>query len=305
VTWIVRDLNHAQTGWEALGLSDVREYPKVKFTGKFRGKPVTITAAELTGRFGNLTVDMIQPTKGENNAFTDFLSKHGDGIFSIVYQASTEKELNQEIQRMRSLGVDVLQQVTVKQHGTPTTFTYLDTQPQGKFSIGLVYQPNGHPQEQPDGSTSPEGKQVVTHLGIVVRQIQPVSAYWQKLGFPAIPVEHATPRKDMQYRDKPLWFYFDVGFQRLNPSFALEWIAAPPSPPNIYNDYLKLHGEGIQHIGMTVEDLPKTVGAYERLGYHVWQAGAWGNVGEKNSGQYKYMDTDSVGGISVELIHAY
>ena len=42
---------------------------------------------------------------------------------------------------------------------------------------------------------------------------------------------------------------------------------------------------------MQVDDLAKSVATYERLGYRVRQAGA----------QYAYMDTDSVGGISVEL----
>ncbi len=30
-----------------------------------------------------------------------------------------------------------------------------------------------------------------------------------------------------------------------------------------------------------------------------------GDVGKPGSGQYAYMDTDSVGGISVELVHSY
>ena len=52
---------------------------------------------------------------------------------------------------------------------------------------------------------------------------------------------------------------------------------------------------------MPVDDLEKAVAAYQRLGYHVRQSGAWGDVGKKDSGQYAYMDTDSKGGISVEL----
>ena len=56
---------------------------------------------------------------------------------------------------------------------------------------------------------------------------------------------------------------------------------------------------------MPVDDLNKAVAEYEKLGYHVWQSGAWGDVGKKDSGQYDYMDTDSIGGVSVELIHAY
>ena len=54
-----------------------------------------------------------------------------------------------------------------------------------------------------------------------------------------------------------------------------------------------------------VEDLAKSVAAYGKLGYHVHQSGAWGDVGKPGSGQYAYMDTDSAGGISVELIRSY
>src|SRR6266436_2841948 len=65
--------------------------------------------------------------------------------------------------------------------------------------------------------------------------------------------------------------------------------SAPPSPANIYADFLnKHHCEGIQHIGIPVEDLAKSVAAYEKLGYHVHQSGAWGDVGKPGSGQYAY-----------------
>jgi len=117
-------------------------------------------------------------------------------------------------------------------------------------------------------------------------------------------MEHATPREDSRYRGKPLWLAFDVGYQRYK-QFNYEWICPPKSPQNIYIDFLKLHGEGIQHLGVSVDDLEKAVTKYESFGYHVWQSGAWGEIGKKNSGQYDYMDTDSIGGVSVELIHAY
>ncbi|MGC1869568.1 MAG: VOC family protein [Acidobacteriaceae bacterium] len=297
VMWIVQNVDHVSAAWKALGLSDIKESPHIQFTGEYRGKPVAIRARQVTGHLGNLTIDFIQPDKGQKNAFTSFLSSHGGGVFSYVFQVSSKEEMDEEIQRMRGLGVDVLQQLTVKENGTPVTFTYFNTDPQGKYVLGLVYWPRGVP-----AST---GKALVSHFGAVVRDLPAVSAYWQRLGFQPIPIEKATPRKDMQYRGKPLWFYFDVGFERINPQFAVEWISAPATPPNIYADYLKLHGEGIQHIGMPVDDLSKTVAAYETRGYSIWQAGAWGDVGKKDSGQYKYMDTDSIGGLSVELLHAY
>lgn len=297
VTWIVGNVDRVSAAWKALGLSDIEESPHIQFSGEYRGKPVTIRGRQVSGHLGSLTIDFIQPDKGQINALTGFLSRHGDGIFSFVFQVASQEEMDREIQRMASLGVDVLQQLTVKENGKPVTFTYFDTEPQGKFALGLVYSPAGAP--------ASSGKAMVSHFGAVVHEIPDVSAYWQRLGFEPIPIGHATPRKDMRYRGKPLWFFFDVGFQRYNPQFAVEWISAPATPPNIYTDDLKLHGEGIQHIGMPVDDLSKTVAAYGKLGYSVWQAGAWGDVGKKDSGQYDYMDTDSIGGISVELIHAY
>jgi hypothetical protein len=88
-------------------------------------------------------------------------------------------------------------------------------------------------------------------------------------------------------------------------AISYEWIQPPSTPANIYEDFLKRHGEGIQHIGMPVDDLSKATAAYEKLGFAVWQAGAWGDIGKPSSGQYHYMDTDKIGGVSAELIRAY
>jgi hypothetical protein len=108
-------------------------------------------------------------------------------------------------------------------------------------------------------------------------------------------MERVTPRADSRYRDEPLSLAFEVGYQR-HTQFPYEWISPPPSPANVYADFLnRHHREGIQHIGMPVADLARSVAAYEQLGYHVRQADA----------QHTYMDTDSVGGISVELVQSH
>ena len=138
----------------------------------------------------------------------------------------------------------------------------------------------------------------------MIQESESVSAFWQKLGFPAFRMEHAPPREDSQYRGKPLSLAFDVGYQHYD-QLTYEWIIKPTTPTNINADFLKTHKRGIQHFGMPVDDLEKAVAAYEALGYHVRQSGAWGDVGKKDSGQYAYMDTDSRGGVSVELVHAY
>jgi hypothetical protein len=296
ITWLVADLDHAKRGWIGLGMSDIQEFPEAQFASEFHGKPVTIQARQITGHLGNLTVDMIQPAKGQQNAFAEFLAQHGDGIFSIVHEVASAEAMAGEIKRMESLGVAVLQKVTVKEKNTSVTLVYFDTAPQGKFVLGLVYWPGGAPVT--------EGRAMVSHLAPVIRESESVSAFWRKIGFPALRMEHATPREDSRYHGQPLWFAFEVGYQHYD-QFSYEWIVPPSAPPNVYIDFLNEHGERIQHIGIPVDDLPKAAAAYEKLGYRVLQSGAWGDVGKKDSGQYDYMDTDSIGGVSVELIHAY
>ena len=293
VTWVVENLDKVRPAWEALGLSGVRVYTNIRLTGEFRGKPVTIIAWQLTGQLGNLTIDFIQPAEGQENAYTNFLEQHGDGILAFVHEVQNRQEMEREIARMKAIGVGVLQQLT---HGD-ATFTYFDTEPEGKFVLGLVH--------RPAAASQPPRPLTVTHFSPVVWNPAAVSAYWQRLGFPAIAMQHLAPRPDSRYKGQPLSLAFDIGQQRYS-QFSYEWISPPPNPPNAYADFLnKRRREGIQHIGILVDDLPAALAAQERVGYHVLQSGSWGDIGKPSSGQYAYLDTDTVGGIVLELMRKY
>jgi catechol 2,3-dioxygenase-like lactoylglutathione lyase family enzyme len=296
VTWLSQNIDAILPMWIALGMTDVHNYGDIKGVGTDHGKAAIIHSRQITGQLGNLTVNFLQPAQDQLNSYDDFLKKHKDGIFSVVHEVPTRKAMDEEIQRMTSLGVSVLQQVTFEIDHTPVTYTYFDTEPHGKYVLGLVYWPGGAPK--------PLEQKTVSHIAPVVRDAAAVKDFWRKLGFPGFEVEQAMPRGDSRYRGQPLSLAFVVGFQRIG-SISYEWIQPPSTPPNIYEDFLQLHGEGIQHIGVPVDDLSKATAAYEKLGFPVWQAGAWGDIGKPNSGQYHYMDTDKIGGVSVELIHAY
>jgi methylmalonyl-CoA/ethylmalonyl-CoA epimerase len=296
VTWLSQNIDAILPTWIALGMTDIHKYANIKAVGTDHGKPATIYTWQVTGRLGNLTVNFLQPAEGQLNTYNLFLEKHKDGIFSVVHEVPTRKAIDKEIERMANLGVSVLQQLTFEIDHTPVTYTYFDTEPQGKYVLGLVYWPSGAPR--------PLEQKTVSHIAPVVRDAAAVADFWQKLGFPGFELEHAMPRDDSRYRGQPLSLPFEVGFQRIG-FVSYEWIQPPSTPANIYEDFLKRHGEGIQHIGMPVDDLSKATAAYEKLGFAVWQAGAWGDIGKPDSGQYHYMDTDKIGGVSVELIHAY
>jgi len=272
VTWLVQNIDKAKPGWIALGLTDIQEFPDVKITGQYLGKPITIWTWQLTGHLGNLTIDMIQPAEGQRNAYNDFLDKHHDGIFSIVHEVSSKKELANEIKRMQSLGVGVLQQLTVPRKGAPPiTLTYFDTELEGKFALGLVYRPGTTPPPHPQPTPT------VSQLAIVVRDPGPISAFWQKLGFPASRTDPATPTIASQHYDQ----------------FTYQWIVPPADPKNIYAAFLKAHGEGIQHLGISVDDIDQATAAYAKLGFPMSQPSA----------HQEDIDTSKIGGISLELIH--
>jgi methylmalonyl-CoA/ethylmalonyl-CoA epimerase len=292
VIWLVKTLDVPLQGWAKLGLSEIREHGDLTFEGQYRGNQVSIRARCATGTLGNLTVDMLQPAEGDN-AFTEFLAHHGDGIFSIVHEVATIEDMKKEIERMGSLGVGVLQKTTIKGDPGLITLTFFDTEGEGKYVLGLIYWPGGAPPAGPPGK--------ISHIAFVVRDAEGRSAYWQKLGFPAMPKSHASPREDSRYHGKPLWLDFDVCWQR-HTQFTYEWIIPPVSPPNLYVDFLKTHGEGIQHLGVPVEDLERSIAEYQKLGYSVAQSGAWGETGKKGSGRYAYMDTDAIGGVAAEVI---
>jgi methylmalonyl-CoA/ethylmalonyl-CoA epimerase len=296
VTWLTSNIDAILPTWTALGMTDIRKYANIKAVGTDHGKRATIDTRQVTGHLGNLTVIFVQTPEGQLNSYTDFLKRHKDGIFAVVHEVPTQEAMDKEIQRMAGLGISVLQQLTFEIEHTPVTYTYFDTEPQGKYVLGLVYWPGGAPK--------PLQEKTVSHLAPVVRNAAAARDFWQKLGFPGFELVHATPRDDSRYRGQPLSLAFEVGFQRMG-SISYEWIQPPSTPANIYDDFLMRHGEGIQHIGMPVDDLSKATAEYEKLGFAVWQAGAWGDVGKPNSGQYHYMDTDKIGGVSVELIHAY
>ena len=177
---------------------------------------------------------------------------------------------------MKGKGVEVLQQVTVQRGQAPVTYTYFDTEPEGKFALGLVYAPGG--------MQAAAGPAMVSHFSPVVWDAAAVSAYWEKLGFPAFPMQHATPRADSRYRGQPLSLAFEVGYQR-HTQFRYEWISPPPSPPNIYADFLnKHHREGIQHIGMPVDGPGEVDRGLRKTGLPRAPVGGVGGCGEARVG---------------------
>ena len=75
----------------------------------------------------------------------------------------------------------------------------------------------------------------------------------------------------------------------------------PTAGRSIYKEFLERHGEGFQHIALNVSDMDKAVDLFRERGVEVSQDGAWGQ-GERVDGRFAYLDTDSAGGLTIELL---
>ena len=109
---------------------------------EFRGTDTESEYKWAVADFGNVTVDFIQPTEG-NDAYGEFLKKHGSGIMALLHRVPTLEAYMAEIQRMRSLGVAVLQHETIRDSDSNKEVQYVlfDTEAAGRYVVGLMFSP--------------------------------------------------------------------------------------------------------------------------------------------------------------------
>ena len=294
LTWIVDDVDATVRGWKKLGFENIREPGEIELAVTFRGKKETVKCRAASGWLGDLAVDWYQ-LRGGNNAFSEFKARHGAGVFSIVHRIPDRRALDAELQRMRQLGVSVLQTVDPGTSAGPTTYTYLDTETGGKYVLGLVL--SSAPLTAPPAAAKPCGP--VVQYAFTVRRLDPVFEYWKRLGFTQTSVTHPT-LWDLRYHDRPGNFDAELGWQR-HGKVVYEWIL-PLKGPTVYQDQLDRHGEGVHHIAFEVPDLDKEVARWNSLGFPFVQGGAWGEKGKPGYGRFAYQSTQTLGGTDVELL---
>jgi methylmalonyl-CoA/ethylmalonyl-CoA epimerase len=296
VTWVVRDLDRTVAGWQKLGFADIRVVGDVTFAGlQYRGKPATCIARVAEGHLGDVAVHWIQPLQGIN-AYSEFLAHHDTGMFSLVHRAPSREAFDAEIERMSGLGVEVLQTESTRASSGTTIRAYLETEPRGKYALGLVYSPD------PDPPAAAVPARKVVQFAFTVRELDSVLDFWSRLGFTDRSVTH-PPLWDLRYHDQPGQFDADLGWQR-HGRVVYEWVH-PLKGPTVYSDHMDKHGEGFHHIAFEVPDLDREVARWNALGFPFIQGGAWGDKGRSGWGRYAYQDTDAIAGAEVELLWNY
>jgi hypothetical protein len=293
VHWVVKDLDKVKAHWAKLGMPTLGDAGRATATA-FRGRGETARLRAAVARFGSVDVVWLQPESGRS-AFSEHLSRHGEGVFSINYAPGDAAAREAEVSRLGGIGVGVLQKLEIEVAGTRQSAVYLDTAAEGKYVVGLV--DGALPAVTAAPSVPFPAK--LSQYALVVKSLDAIGEYWAKLGFPAMEVTHPG-LTDLRHRGQPGSFDQKLGWHR-HGTITWEWIE-PLRGPTVYQEFLDRHGEGFHHFAFDVPDMDAAIAAWEKLGAKSIQSGGWGETGKPGSGRFAYAETDSPGGVTIELL---
>jgi len=297
VLWIVDDLDPVIAGWRALGFQSIEVMGEAAMTETYMGRSSDNRVRLAAARLGSATINWIQPLSADN-AYAHYRSKHGNGVFSLVHRVPSLKDLDTEIARLKAAGVEVLARGSVGEGGE-VSYVFFDTEAQGKYVLGLIYFPESM---QIDPPPQAPGTLKLSQYAFVVKDLDATSAFWQKLGFPAMTFTQGGLR-DLKHRGQPGLFDQRLGWQRQG-DIVYEWIK-PVKGPTVYDEHLQKAGEGFHHLAFDVSDIEQTGQEWSAKGFPIVQSGAWGDEGKPGSGKFAYSDTSSIGGITIEFLWNY
>jgi catechol 2,3-dioxygenase-like lactoylglutathione lyase family enzyme len=141
----------------------------------------------------------------------------------------------------------------------------------------------------------------VNELAFVVRDLDAaVRSYWEQFGVgPWHIYTYGTPLvKEMTYRGRQQDFRMRLALAWRG-SLQLELVQSLEGP-NVYEEFLARHGEGMHHVGIFVDDLEAEARKLEAAGYSLIQSGrGYGKLGD---GAFAYFETERSLATILELI---
>lgn len=143
----------------------------------------------------------------------------------------------------------------------------------------------------------------VVQVGWVVKDLDPVVDYWEKLGVKNIRRPGVMEFPDVTYRGKKNPISMKLAFADID-GVQIEWIQ-PVEGKSHYDEFLEKHGDGVHHLAFAVsspEQMEEQLRYFKSKGVDVIQRGSW--KGTKGKGLFAYLDTaERGGGITFELVY--
>lgn len=294
ILWVVHDLKKVQKGWIEIGFSEIEELKKVKLISHgLKENKGTIKAS--IAHLGGANALWIQPLSGET-IFSKYLNKNGEGAVALIHKVKDNEQLHELTQMLARANIGKIATYTLQTKTGDLKYTIMDTREKGKYYLGFVI-------DERTGSNAFEGNNQLnmkfTQYAFAIENEIPVSDFWASAGLPELEITHGAVT-DKKYFERSADFDMKLGWQR-HGSIVYEW-CIPLKPPTVYADHIRMHGEGIQHFGFSVEDIDETMDFFVQKGYKISMSGGWGEKGKKGSGRFAYVDLSSIGGMTLELL---
>jgi len=136
------------------------------------------------------------------------------------------------------------------------------------------------------------------HIGVVVKDVDKAVEHYQSLGIGPFQAPTPLDRVGLKINGKPVdlaSIKFKVRFADMGP-VRIELIQ-PVEGESLVKDFLETRGEGISHLGITVDNINEVEAKLVNKGFTVPYRSTY-----KNGGGAAYIDTDKIGGVLVEIL---
>ncbi|MFC1992203.1 VOC family protein [Chloroflexota bacterium] len=141
----------------------------------------------------------------------------------------------------------------------------------------------------------------IDQIGIVVKDIDDAMKHYESLGFG--PFERYQPvYKSRELYGKPLSpdvVTIKIAMGQIGP-IQIE-LMQPVAEGTHWMEFLKTHGEGINHLGFFVDDVEKAEAEMLEKGYKIVYRSRFTRP-DGGFGGASYFDTDKIGGVLIEPI---
>lgn len=237
---------------------------------------------------GEVQLELIESTAGPN-MYSDFRDEQGEGLQHVMFLAETEEEAQKQLAAFAAHGCPVL----LEGRFGDGYFVYVDSQPVLNCVWEIVKMPSALeapaisiPSDKESASPASFKVDSITQIGLVAEDVdEAMRKYINVMGVTPWSVLDLGPSEfsNLQYQGKPTNVSERVGYHTIgNVQFQ---IVQPLSGANFYSDFMAEHGEGIDHLQFTVDDLEATIKQMNALGFETLMSGGF------MDGGFAYFDT--------------
>ncbi len=227
---------------------------------------------------GDYEMELMEPLD-DKSLYAEFIKEHGEGIQHLAYKV---EDYDKAMEFFRSKGLVVTQQGN---WFGKFIYTYLGTEKDLKHSVELYKKDPDFVYPEPDEVYPLKGEEdklpkpifkSVQQIAVAVKDLKKaLRVYTDEYGIGPWSIYNWTPDtiEDMVRNDKRLDHRYRLSTCIIGGG-QLE-LMGDLDDKNLYSEFIKEHGEGIQHIAYEVEDYDKAAEFFRNKGLIITTQGNW------------------------------